>query len=63
MRIARQIYHLMHDDLLAAIQSARNGRRLLAHPELAEDVRFCAQRDTLDFVAVMRNGRVIRLGA
>lgn len=61
--IARQTYRLNQDNLLAAIQSGRNGRRLLSYPELAEDVRFCAQRDTLDFVAVMRNGRVSRLGS
>ena len=57
-QIARQTYRAAQNDLLGAIQSSRNGRRLMAHPDLAEDVRFCAQRDTLDFVAFMRDGTV-----
>ena len=60
-QIARHVYRFAHGDLLGAIQSARNGRRLLAHPELADDVRFCAQRDTLQFVAVMRDHSIQRL--
>lgn len=40
-------------DLLAAIGRARNGKRLLAMPELRDDVAFCAQRDVFPLVALM----------
>ncbi len=40
--------------LLAEVrQHSRNARRLLSRPELADDVPFCLQRDTLDVVACL----------
>jgi len=62
-QIARQIYRLQQHDLLAAVASARNGRRLLAQPDLADDVRLCVQRDTLNFVAALRHGAIKRTAA
>ncbi len=50
-QIARQIYSAAQGDLLKAMQHARNGRRLLALAELRNDVSYCAQRDTISFVA------------
>jgi hypothetical protein len=41
--------------LSEAAQSARNGRRLLAQPELAGDVPVCFEED--------RNPHVVQLGA
>jgi 2-phosphosulfolactate phosphatase len=41
-------------DLLAAMGRAKNGRRLLAIPELHGDVAFCAQQDIFNLVALMR---------
>lgn len=62
-QVARNIYLAGCGDLLAAMQFARNGRRLLGMPELAADVPFCLQRDTLSLLAVLRDGRVVREAA
>lgn len=51
--IARRIYPLMQHDLLGAMKHSRNGRRLLANPELRSDVWFCVQRETISFVAAL----------
>ena len=58
--MARNIYRQHADDLLGAMQFATNGRRLLARPALREDVPFCLQRDTLDFVAQLTPGGEVR---
>ena len=61
--IARRIYPLLQFDLLDAMKSSRNGRRLLAHPELRDDVRLCVQRESISFVAsLLPGGAVRRLG-
>jgi 2-phosphosulfolactate phosphatase len=49
--VARRIYPLMQYDLLGAMKHSRNGRRLLANPELRSDVWFSVQRETVSFVA------------
>ncbi len=49
--IARRLYLAECADLMAAMTQSRNGRRLLAHPDLRDDVPFCLQRDTLALVA------------
>lgn len=60
--MARQAYRIVQRDLLSAMQYAQNGRRLLAHPDLAEDVRFCMQRETLTILAGMNeSGEVVLL--
>jgi 2-phosphosulfolactate phosphatase len=59
--IARQIYASAAPDLLAAMQFARNGRRLLANPDLRDDVPFCLQRDSLGFVAQMFADGAVRV--
>ncbi len=51
--IARQTFLRSKADLPAAIASSRNGRRLLAIPELRADVSFCSQRDVFNLVAAM----------
>ncbi len=61
-QIARQIYSAARCDLYQAMQFARNGRRLLALPDLRDDVRYCVQRDTIPFVAgLFRDGAVRKL--
>ncbi len=61
-QIARHIYRAHQDDLAAAMRYARNGRRLLAHPELHPDVAACLQRDTAGLCAALdRSGAVRRL--
>lgn len=51
--ISRQIYQLASANLMAAMQHARNGRTLLANPELREDVAFSVRMDVYDFVAAL----------
>ena len=49
--VARRLYPLMQYDLLGAMKHSVNGRRLLANPELRNDVWFSVQRETLPFTA------------
>jgi 2-phosphosulfolactate phosphatase len=42
------------------IGRAQNGRRLLANPDLRDDVVFCAQRDVFNLVAAMGKDGVLR---
>jgi 2-phosphosulfolactate phosphatase len=57
--IALKLFRQEGHDLLAAVSQSRNGRRLLAHAELREDVRYCVQRDALSEVPEMNgDGRV-----
>ena len=59
--IARRIYPLMQYDLLGAMKHSRNGRRLLANPELRSDVWYSVQRETIPFVArLLPDGSVRR---
>jgi 2-phosphosulfolactate phosphatase len=59
--MARQLYRLEQGDLPAAFGQSRNGARLLALPELREDLPFCARRNTLSIVAGMCADRSIRI--
>ena len=58
--IARRLFRLEQNDLLAAVTRSRNGRRLMAQPALREDVAFCVQRDLLGFVAEMGKDGLVR---
>ena len=46
--------------MLAAVQRARNARRLLALPELREDVTVCLQRATTNVLAELGADGVVR---
>lgn len=59
--IARNIYLAARPDLLAALFSARNARRLQSMPALAEDVPFCIQRDSTSIIAALIHGKVVRI--
>lgn len=62
VQMALQLYRQHRDDLSAAMRFARNGRKLLSHPELKEDVAACLAVNQLDLVAVMgADGSVRRL--
>jgi 2-phosphosulfolactate phosphatase len=50
-QMARALFALERNDLAAALARSRNGLRLLARPELREDVPFCLQRDSVKLVA------------
>ena len=58
--MARRIYPLMQSDLLEAMKGAKNGRRLLANPDLRDDVRLCVQRETIPFAVTMMPSGVVR---
>ena len=58
--IARRLYPLLQANLFDAMKSARNGRRLLAIPELRDDVWYCVQRETVTFVAALFPGGAVR---
>ena len=51
--IARRIYAQAKPDLLATVRTSENARRLLAIPELRDDVSFCLQHDTHPLIARM----------
>jgi 2-phosphosulfolactate phosphatase len=51
--IARKLFLLENDNLVAAVSESRNCRRLLSIPELKGDVPYCLQRDLLRTVIEM----------
>jgi len=58
--IARRAWLAAKPDLSAAVGNAENARRLLAIPELRDDVAFCLQRDVFPLVAEMEADGAIR---
>ncbi len=61
--IARRLFLLEQNDLPAAAARSRNGRRLMARPELRDDVPFCVQRDVFSFVAELGKDGLVRIRA
>jgi len=59
-KIARQFYAQAESGLAAAVRNSTNGRRLLAIPELGDDVAFCLQRDVFPLIARMEADGAIR---
>ena len=59
-KIARHAWVQAKSDLAAAVRNSENGRRLLAIPELCDDVSFCLQRDIFPLVARMEADGAIR---
>ncbi len=59
--MARRLFEFSRGNLLAAASQSRNGRRLLANPELRDDVPFCLQRDVHLFVAGLQPDGSIRM--
>jgi 2-phosphosulfolactate phosphatase len=58
--IARRVYAEAKLDLFAAVRNSENARRLLAIPELRNDVSFCLQHDTCPLVAKMKADGTVR---
>lgn len=58
--IARRIYPLLQFNLIEAMKHSRNARRLMANPELKDDVYLCVQRETVSFVATMLPSGAVR---
>ena len=61
-QLARQLHMNMGNDLQAAMSHARNGRRLLSLPDLADDVAECVAEDIYSFSAELVEGKVSKLG-
>lgn len=59
--MARRLFRLEMDNLLAAVQQSRNGRRLTANPDLRDDVAYCVQRDTVQVVAALGSDQTVRV--
>jgi 2-phosphosulfolactate phosphatase len=58
--IAWRTYQNARADLEAVVSHSRNGRRLLANPDLRDDVAFCLQRDTHPLVARLDPDGMVR---
>ncbi len=58
--IARRAWAHAKSNLAAAVSNSTNGRRLLAIPELRDDVAFCLQRDVFPLIARMEADGAIR---
>jgi len=63
VHIACQIWRLAHANVLEAVKIARNARKLMSHPDLAADVPFCLQQDTVHLVAEMTKDGLVRRSA
>ena len=60
---ARRLFRLEQENLLGAVTQSRNGRRLMANPDLRDDVPFCLQLDRYRLVAQMSNAGLVRLSS
>lgn len=59
--IAHNLFELHRNRLGRAAALARNGRRLLANPDLADDVPLCFALDRLDLVARLEPDGAVRV--
>jgi 2-phosphosulfolactate phosphatase len=59
-QIAHRTFLSAQTDLPAVFSGSQNARRLLAIPELRDDVAFCLQRDVFDLVAEMGTDGALR---
>jgi len=61
--IARRLFVASRNDLAATVHAAQNARRLLAHPDLREDIEWCLQIDQFQLVPILdRSGAVTNPG-
>ena len=58
--MARSLYESAQHDLTGAMQHSSNARRLLALPELRDDVAFCLQRDLFEVTAATDTTGAVR---
>ena len=58
--MVRLLYEAEKEHLAKAFARSRNGRRLLARPELRDDVSFCAQTDIYPVVAELTSDGLVR---
>ncbi|HRZ54786.1 MAG TPA: 2-phosphosulfolactate phosphatase [Candidatus Paceibacterota bacterium] len=60
VQLALEAWRRHANDLAAGLGSGRNGRRLLARPELRDDVGFCAMRDRYAFAPTLDANAIVR---
>jgi 2-phosphosulfolactate phosphatase len=60
-KMARELYLIASQDLLAAAATSRNGARLCSLPDLRDDVPFCMRRDVFEFAAALNKDGKIRI--
>jgi len=60
VQLALEAWRRHANDLAAGLGSGRNGRRLLARPELRDDVSFCAMRDRYTFAPTLDANAIVR---
>jgi phosphosulfolactate phosphohydrolase-like enzyme len=58
---ARNAWRKAKSNLLEVVSEAENARRLLAIPELRDDVAFCLRQDVFPLAAVLGRDGVIRI--
>ena len=59
-RVALATFRQSKNDLARALCESQNARRLLAIPDLREDVKFCLRRNVFNLVARMKGGKITR---
>lgn len=59
--LARRLFLLEEEDLTNAFLHSCNGKNLSAHPQLLDDIAFCAQLDRFPVVAHLEEDGVIRV--
>ncbi len=57
--LARRVWMQAKSDLAGAVRGSQNARRLLAIPELRDDVPFCLQQDIFPLVAKLEADGII----
>jgi 2-phosphosulfolactate phosphatase len=60
-QLARETYLRGSADLLSAVAAANNARRLLALPDLRDDVALCLRRDSANVLAEMTADGAVRV--
>ena len=61
--MVRRLFVAERQDLAASICTSQNARRLLAHPELREDVEWCLRVDRFKLVSILDEfGVVVKAG-
>jgi 2-phosphosulfolactate phosphatase len=58
--LASAVYRAACSELSGTVARARNARRLLAIPELRDDVALCLARDSINIVAALARDGVVR---
>ena len=59
-QMARNLYRQAQHDLSGAMEHSQNARRLLANPDLRDDVTVCLQQDAFPLIARLDNDGWVR---